>query len=58
MTAQGVDFWASNTLEFLIISCSVLGEIIKRRPDLNQTDKFEQGPSLRPGDELDQGLGL
>lgn len=56
--AQGLDFWASNALEFLIISGSVLGEIIKPRPDLNQPEKFEQGPSLWPGDKLDQGLYL
>lgn len=56
--AQGLDLGASNALEFLIISCSVLGEIIKPRTDLNQPEKFEQGPSLCPGDRLDQGLCL
>lgn len=41
--------WISDALEFPIISCSFLGEIFKVRPDLNQSEKFEQWD----GDRLD-----
>ena len=50
---QGLDSGSFEDLRFLVISCSVLGVIFVRRPDLNQPGKSEQYSFLWSRDRLD-----